>query len=348
MTFSTQQNFTAELDGVTIRDLTNKLDYSLTTYKDRLELVKSILSGTKFFEMYFSDYFKANINTREVLSSNVNVCKALERFTDYILNSKELKQQEDGEKTKYIFHTDPNYFQKKLDRELKVSQIAPNENGSDKSEENVIHFIKREHGNSKKPKVQKILPQDLNKENECGRILTEYNQFLQLVTEELKKKDKSKYSRFLLTKTKGELFNDMVYTKDHLNGVFGYDLKGFNESSILFLDVFDFTNKRHLLGGKVETESGKILQAKGLLYFKRTYDPNSEWDLILMELQKTIDKANLTEKELLTLDMMRQGLRHGEIAQELNIHHQEISRLIDRIAVKVTKVGNKYDGEKSL
>lgn len=345
MAFTNQQNFIAELDGTTLRDLTQKLDYSLTSFEDRMNLVKSILNGTQFFNLYFSDHFKASINAGDVLSSDVNVCHALERFTDYILNSKEVKQEEDKEKTQYVFHSDPNYFQKKLNREVKMSQLSGGDGGND-SDSNVIHFIKRASGNTKKPKKQKITPKDLSENTEVGRILNDYNNFLTFITQELKKKD-SKFNRFLLTKTKGEVQNDMIYTKDHLKGVFGYDLKGFNESTKLYLDVFDFTNKLHLLGGKITDESGKLLlNAKGLLYFNRSFVPGDDWDLVLMDLQNTIDQANLTPKELETLEMMRSNMRPGEIAHELKIHHQEVARLIDRIAVKITRVGNKYDAEK--
>jgi|GEM_PF-2913893 len=343
MAFSTQRNFMGVLDGTNVNELNKKIDYKKTKLEDRKKVVNDILNSTRFYEEYFSDYFNANINSGDYLSSDVNVCKSLERMANYLLNSDEVKAEEDKEKVQYVFHTDLKYFQKKLDRERSVESISGAED-SDHSDL-VIHFLKREERNFKKSKKQVITSQDLKRDDLLGQVLRDYKALEDFITNELKKED-SKYNRYLLAKIKGQLSSDMIYCKDALLGVWGYDLKYFSESTKYNVDVFDFTNEFHLKGGVVETESGHHLVAKGLLFFKPTYDPNNDFDFVLWDLQNTINKANLTDFEKVVLEMARSGLTQEEIATNLNTYQKKISRTIDIIAKKVARVGNKYDAEK--
>lgn len=345
MAFSTQQNFVGVLDGTTVNELNRKIDYTKTKLEDRKKVINDILDNTKFYEEYFSNYFNPNINSRDYLSNNINVCRSLERMANYLLNSDEVKEEENKEKVKYVFHTDQKYFQKKMDRELSIESITKMKD--EDHSESVIHFLKRGEKNFKKSKTQKITNDDLNRDDELGQILRDYKALEAFITLELKK-EKSKYNRYLLTKVKGQLSGDMIYTKNSLLGVFGYDLKAFSESTKYNFDVFDFTNELHLKGCVIETESGQRIVAKGLLYFRPTNDPNSDFNHVLWDLQNTIDKAALTEFEKQVLESIRDGLTQEEIAYNLNTYQKKISRTIDLIAKKVAKVGNKYDAKEQV
>lgn len=351
MAFSTQQNFTGKLDETNVNELNKKIDYTKTKLEDRKKVINDILNSTKFYEEYFSNYFNPNITSRDYLSDSINVCRSLERMASYLLNSDEIKEEEDKEKTQYIFYTDSKYFQKKIDKEMSIESIVKtkNKNHSD----TVIHFLKRSEKNHKKRKAQKITKDDLNRNDELGKILRDYKSLEDFTTSELKKK-KSKHSRYLLTKIKGQVSDDMICTKNSLLGVFGYNLKSFSESTKPNIDIFDFTNKNHLLGIYVEVEkrnkkTGKIEKkkeyVKGLLYFKPEFDPNDEFSFVLRDLQETIDKAGLTEEEKFVLEQIRNGVRKVDIARSLNTNHVRISRIMEIIANKVIKVGNKYDAK---
>lgn len=93
-----------------------------------------------------------------------------------------------------------------------------------------------------------------------GEILRSYKPFYDFVTQKLKNKEGN---RFILSRIKGQLQHDMIYSKDTLLGVFGYNLKYFSQSTEYDIDVFDFTNPLHLKGDVVETESEKPSQLKG-------------------------------------------------------------------------------------
>ncbi|MEK5205258.1 hypothetical protein NST55_28880 [Bacillus sp. FSL R10-2789] len=348
MAFTTQQNFVGVLSDTDIVTLNSKIDYKKTKLEDRKKIVEGIIEGTEFYNEYFSSYFKATINAGDSLSHNVNVCKSLERMANYLLNSEEIKKEEDENVVQYVFHTDPKYFQKKVDREKSIEGLTETENGGHAEE--IIHFLKREGKNYKKGKDQFINAKDLERADFLGEVLRSYNSLLEFVTEELKKKGSSQYNRYLLTKIKGQLSNDMIYSKDHLLGIWGYELKGFSESTVYDLDVFDFTNKVHLNGIAIEVKGKdgkpKKEHIKGLLYFKPDFDPSNDFSYILKDLQDTVDKAGLTEEEKFVLEQMRNGASKVEVARALNTHHVKIMRTMEIITNKVCKVGNKYDGKR--
>ncbi|PHA62881.1 response regulator transcription factor [Bacillus wiedmannii] len=343
MAFSTQQSFVGVLDGTDVTTLNKKINYKKTKLEERKQVVEEIVHGTDFYNQYFSSYFKANINAGDSLSHNVNVCKSLERMANYLLNSEEIKKEEDESITQYVFHSDPKYFQKKVERDASLEGMG--EALSNGHYDAVIHFLKREGKNHKVGKDQLIKVEDIERPDELGQILKSYHEFRDYLTEELTKK-KSKHNRYLLTKAKGQVDHDMKYIKDYFLRIFGYDLKSFSESTNYDLDVFDFTNELHLKGAIIESESGKPIVAKGLLYFQPSIDPNSDFDHILWDLQNTIDKAGLTEEEKFVLEGIRSGWTQEEIAQDLNTYQKKISRTIDVIARKVSRVGNKYDAKR--
>jgi len=344
MAFSTQQNFLAELDGTTVYELNQKIDYSKLTLDERKREVESILENTDFYSEYFSEHFKGSINSGDSLSQEINVCKSLEKMANYLLNSEEVRKMEDAEQTKYVFHTDAQYFRKKIERESSLEFLLD-------SGEGTIHFLKRNEKNYKKPKTQVITKDDLDRKDELGEILRNLQAYSEFINQELKNPN-TKFNRYLLTKIKGQLSADMVYIKEKMLGVFGEDFVTCKEGASPDLDVFDFTNHSHLNGFTLETTDKKGRKKKefikGLLYFKPYLDLNNDFSIILTDLQNTIDKANLTDIEKYVLNEMRNGSTKKEVAETLNCSHVKVTRTMEIIASKVAKVGNKYDAKEKV
>lgn len=335
--------FSGNLDNTNALELNNKIDYSKNKLKDRLEVVNNILDSTTFYEEYFDNHYKFNPNARQCLSEDINVCKSLERIANYLLNSKEIKEEEDREKIKYIFYTDRSYFERLLARENSLSSIM----GIDcpEHEEAVIHFLKRDDRNFIKEKAQIITEKDLKAENEMGEVLRAYDDFLQHINIALKEKD-SRYNRFYLTKQKNLITNDMLYVKDSYLGVFETSPKTFKTNPQYDLDIFDFTNKTHLKGCSYKQNSGRPIFAKGLIYFDTVkLDPNRDFSFVLLDLQNTINEAGLTIKEKDILSLLRKGYSQVDISEKFNITQAYISQTINGIVNKIKKVGNKYDLE---
>lgn len=338
MAFSTQQNFVAELDGTTVAEILKKLDYKIIDLEGRKKVVSDILNSTGFFKEYFSGYFRVNITNNDSLSVNNNVCLALEKMTNYILNSSEVKKMDDKEKSKYIFYTDSLHFDKKINKELSIESMSGENGNSD----NVIHFLKRDNKNYKRAKTQKITNKDLKRDDFLGEVLRSYQIFKDFLTEEIKKGKESKFNRFTLTKVKNQIENDMIYSKDHLLGVWGYELKSFSESTEPNIDVFDFTNINHLHGVTLEKD-GRCEFIKGLLYLKATDDYMNDFNLILIDLQNLVNKTELSEEELFILSAIQHGLPKKVVADLLDVNPMKITRSMVTISEKVALMGDKYD-----
>lgn len=339
-------NFSGRLDNTTINEINKKLDFSKTSLKDREKVVNDILDNTSFFDEYFDDYYNYSPSNTDCLSSDNNVCKALERMASYLLNSDEVKAEEDREKIKYVFYTDLNYFKKKIEREKSLDSIINSENQD--YQDIVIHFLRREEKNYKKSKSQKITAADLKREDSLGEILRQYNQYLEKITEELTAKGTRKNkNRYILSRIKNSIEDDMVYCKNHFLGVFGYELSPTNETTKYDLDVFDFTNEIHLKGKAFISSKGKPVFAKGLIYLKPEFNPDNEMSYILMDLQNVIDKAGLTSFEQEVLDGIRNGLTQSELAANIGVNQNKVFRTIQGIIKKIIAVGETYDAAKS-
>lgn len=338
-------HFTSELDGKSVNDLVKNIDYKKTKLKDRMENIENILESSEYYTEYFSEYYKPNINTSDGLSSDNNVCMSLERMANYILNSQEVKDEENKEKTKYVFHTDKKYFEKKIAREQSISQMIGSDYENDE-EMNTVHLLKNTEQNSRKAKTQKITAEDLNRTDKLGEVLSDYNKFLDVIDLELKNKE-SRFSRYLLTKTKGAILQDMIYCKDQLLGVWGYHLKNFYESTEPDLNVFDFTNEEHLKGKSLlfKDKDGveRELKVKGLIYFQSELKPDDDFSLTIYDLNNLIKKINLTTNEEITLREIRLNQSNVAIAKMLEVSPKAIEYYINRIVEKIIKVGDKYD-----
>lgn len=106
---SPRARFSGELGGIKVEDLKG-LDYNIETLEGRLKEVRNKLDKVSpFFDEYFftketdeegetpRQYYKYNPNSGDELSEDINICKYIQAYGSYILNSKDLprdKQQE--------------------------------------------------------------------------------------------------------------------------------------------------------------------------------------------------------------------------------------------------------------
>ncbi|MCT4776358.1 MULTISPECIES: hypothetical protein [Exiguobacterium] len=341
MTLPHQKKIIKSSSSATVNELKQSLDYQKVHLKDRIDVVEKMLNQSDFYEDYFSTLFKSNITSQDPLSEEVNVCRSLSRMADYILSSKEVKDEKDAKKNNYVFYTDNQYFRRKMEREVNFSELGGST--SFNNEEDLIHLLKCSEKNYKAEKVQKIVSEDLERTDFLGQILKDYKQLNDYLSNELKSKSNN-YNRYLLSRMKGQTARDMIYCKDTLSGVFAYNPKNVSESTKPDYDVFDFTDKDHLLGKSIAAEESRpALKVKGLLYFEPQPLSNGDFALVLHDLNETIKKAGLTNREKFVLSKVRDGASNTSIADSLEINKMEITRVIQRIAKKVIKVGNKYD-----
>ena len=317
MAFTSQQNFLASIDGVTANELNRVMDRTLDNYDERKACIENTLEGTSFFEEYFTDYYNVNASQNDYLSLENNVCKVLENYASYLLNSKDI---DDEESQQYKFYYDESEFMRAINKDVKYD---------DKGQE-VIDFLLANQSNYKKAKDQKITAADLNRNDVVGDVLRDYQSYIDLL-------NNSNMQAYRRNRLKGEVQRDMILAKDALLRVHGYNLRYFSESTKPDLEVFDFADFNQLKGYTMEGVESRYAKIDGLLRMKFNGDFQNDFQCILYDLDTLIDKTKLTEKERECLNYFRNGLTNTKTSDILGIDHSVISRNIDRAIKKVNK-----------
>ena len=123
---SPRARFTGTLNGIKVEDLKG-LDFNIETLEGRLKEVREKLDKVSpFFDEYFftseeeedgekpRQYYKFDPNTTDELSEDINICKYIQSYGSYILNSKDLPRDKQIEYT--ILSEDE--FKKQLLKEM--------------------------------------------------------------------------------------------------------------------------------------------------------------------------------------------------------------------------------------
>ena len=124
---SPRARFTGELNGIKVEELKG-LDFNVETVEGRLKEVRRKLEKVApFLEEYFfteeeedengekpRQYYKFDPNTTDELSEDINICKYIQSYGSYILNSKDLPRDRQLE---YTILTEDE-FKKQLLKEM--------------------------------------------------------------------------------------------------------------------------------------------------------------------------------------------------------------------------------------
>lgn len=317
MAFTSQQNFLASIDGVTANELNRVMDRTLDNYEERKKCIESTLEGTSFFEEYFTNYYNVNASQNDYLSLENNVCKVLENYASYLLNSKDI---EDEESQQYKFYYDESTFRRAVNKDMKYDEKGPE----------VIDFLLANQSNYKKAKDQKITSSDLKRNDYLGDVLRDYQTYIDVL-------NNSNMQAYRRNRLKGEVQRDMILSKDALLRVHGYQLRYFSESTKPNLELFDFADFNQLKGYTVEGVDPHYTKVDGLLKMKFNGDFQYDFQCILYDLDILIEKTKLTERERECLNYFRNGLTNVKIADILNVDEKSIRRSIDSAIKKVNK-----------
>src|SRR5699024_2442323 len=317
MAFTSQQNFLASIDGTTANELNRVMDRTLDNYEERKKCIESTLEGTSFFEEYFTNYYNVNASQNDYLSLENNVCKVLENYASYLLNSKDI---DDEESQQYKFYYDESEFMRAINKDIKYD---------DKGQE-VIDFLLANQSNYKKAKDQKITAADLNRNDVVGEVLRDYQSYVDLL-------NNSNMQAYRRNRLKGEVQRDMILAKDALLRVHGYNLRYFSESTKSDLEVLDFADFNQLKEYSVDGDDLHYSKVDGLLRMKFNGDFQNDFQCILYDLDILIEKTKLTDRERECLNYFRNGLTNVKIGDIINITSQSVDQSIDSAIKKVNK-----------
>ncbi len=320
--------FNSEINNTRASDFRN-LNYQKTKLEERKEEIENLLkSDNDFFNTYFDKFYKDNAGSSDELSEKNTVCKALEGLANYLLGSEEVREERKNSKTKYKFYVDETEFKLRTKKELAMTNLTYESDSSDiEVVDNVIHFLKQSKENFKKEKTLTIKNDDLKKGDYCAKVLGDYNVMYQFITQEIRNPNKLKGKRQKLTTMKKDIMDDMIYTKEHLQGVFGKNPRNLlSDSTEPDWDEFDYKNVQHM---------------KKLIYIISDFNPNSDISYFLMDLENLFEKCKtknvLSKDEIVIYKMIRQGYKNVEIAHNLNVDRYVITRKVNTLVKKLCK-----------
>lgn len=357
MSFENRHIFRGRINNISLGDLRIQPEhYEKESVEKRIEIIERILEEKGgFFEEYFDNHYKVELSQNDELSENNNVCRVLESYADYILSSKEVREERKQKGFKYRFYVDKLEFKRRVKKEESLEGTLENAKGKIdtnkvENDEKVIDFLLKTEKNNKLSKQQAIFEEDLNENSYCGEILRQYKSAIDDIYSKLediricnkeKRKDengkiiKSKYAnkRHILTKVRKDLHYDMIQCKTQLKGSFGDRLRNqIKESTEPSWDCFDWHNPQHI---------------KELLLLQYNFETQDDLSYMVMDLEDIITelkevyyngdgkKVNFSKQEIEVVDLIRRGYKITEIANIFGVKQPAISKVVRHIVEKI-------------
>lgn len=315
------------------------LDYNENSLDNRLNYINNLLNskfddeGRNFFEIYFDEKYKCELSQGEELSEKNNVCQTLEKMTNYLLGSTEMRKLRNEERQKYFFYVDRDEFKKRTCKESSLNKMIDSQNKNNSNQDNAIHFLLNTNHNYKKSKGQVITKEDLKENTKTGEVLRDYNKYLEFVTNEIKNPTKYKGMRNKLTKIKNGVSQDMLLSKTMLNGTFGERLRNQITETTPCVDWDEFS----------WCDSNQVKEL--LLLSSREFDFGSDLYHLLLDFKIIINEMfNMklfTNQEIKVIKLIIKGYNQTEISEVLNVTRQRVNFIIKKISKDICDYSTK-------
>lgn len=265
---SYRARFQGKLAGVSVEELKG-LDYEKEKLIDRMEEVLNKLDKVQpFFDEYFfqkenddrdngefdhlitesdeREYYRYSPNTTDELSEDINICKYIQMYAGYILNSKDLPRERQQE---YSILTEEE-FEKQLKKEMATDF---------KADANVVLDCrpKNDYNNltlriNKKdlyPNLQNNKYGVRDKDVELAVVLNGYETFKEYLKGELRKLQAGEYTKFNLIQLRSLLSSindDMLLSKNMLLGIRSQAKRLGDENPMNDYSTLDYSNPEHI------------------------------------------------------------------------------------------------------
>ena len=341
---SPRARFTGELNGIKVEELKG-LDFNVETVEGRLKEVRRKLEKVSpFFEEYFfteeeedengekpRQYYKFDPNTTDELSEDINICKYIQSYGSYILNSKDLPRDRQLE---YTILTEDE-FKKQLLKEMATDF---------KSDAGVV--LDTRPTNDYKNLDLKITKKDMypelqhnpygirEKDKELASILNDYETLREHLRCEMAKIKSGEGSYLTLYQIKSMLaiiMGDMYDAKRMVLGIRNQAKRLGDESPYNDFSTLDYSNPEH------------IKQCLKFCTITKTPRPDDDVSHIGYDLHLAINKL-YKRKKLDNIDReIIECYNSGnysleEIGKELKMSKVAIFKRINRISKKISEV----------
>lgn len=349
---SYRANFRGTLAGIKTEDLRG-LDYSKEKLIERMEEVLNKLDQVQpFFDEYFfqkenedrdngefeyltteSDkrqYYNYSPNVTDELSEDINICKFIQSYASYILNSKDLPREKQQE---YSILTEEE-FEKQLLKETATDF---------KVESNVVldcrpknDYINLEHKVTKKdlyPHLQNNKYGVREKDLYLAEVLNCYETFREYLREEMRKLKNGEPTKLTLYKLKtllGGLAGDVVDAKKMILGIRAQAKRLGDESPLNDYSTLDYNNPEHI---KYILKFCKITKSP------RPDDMMSHigYDMYVA-IKKLTKLKQLDNIDREIIECFNANYTLEDIGKEVGMKKQSVDYRLKRICEKITRV----------
>lgn len=339
------RKYTGKIGGKSINDYyLSQNATELTTYEERLKLVKDVLNidddgfsedefMMKIFEVDEGTVVNVHVNKNQLWSES-NVCDVLESLGTYLLNAQDIKDDT------RIYDTYGEYKMHKKEQDIirtrgTCSELVKNER--DNEFKPVIMFEEESYqGNYKLSKKMELKENDSSKYPQL-KDYDDYRKWLKNIHDNKEARVelannidiKNKYSSGSLIyksrKIRSGINDDMLLYKEHIIQPirFKAPLKDSGYPSWDEIDFFDENQVYYLLPLKKEPN-----------------DLQDDFYWILKDLNNLIDECTFTEKQRIILECYRCGMSLSTIARHCGITDSVVQKTI-KSCVKI--IVNQYE-----
>ena len=350
MSFENRHIFRGRINNISLGDLKIKTDCcKIEGLEERKKIVENILKEKgMFFDEYFDNHYKVELSQNDELSENNNVCKVLESYANYLLGSKEVREERKKSDFIYRFYIDKTEFKERtkieesLEGKIHTAGLKGGVERISENNERVIDFLLKTTSNNKLSKQQRVFEKDIQEDSYCGKVLRDYQSALDEIDYRLKdikickkedRESKDSGQRYILTKAKKDIHYDMIQCKTQLKGSFGDRLRNqIKESTEPSWDCFDWHNPQHI---------------KELLLLQYDYETQDDLSYMVMDLEDIItelkevyyngegEKKSFSKKEKEVIDLIRKGYSESEIKKIINVSQQRVNELVWNMSGKI-------------
>lgn len=332
---SPRANFSGSIEGIEVSDL-GGLDFNKFNSDERLAFLEEKLKKVDaFFLRYFlqedgeREYFKCNINTTDELSQDINICKIIERYGTYLLNSSDVKN---NMVEKYEILTEQE-FKRVLNRESATDFKAPNCILDTRPSNDYTHLDLKITKSDMFPTTKDAKYGVRKKDLELAEVLKAYERLrvhLKNEMEKIKNKEESTLSLYKIKYLLSTILGDMYDSKRMILGVRCPAKRLGDESPYNDFSAIDYSDKEHI--------------RHCLKFCKITNSPRPD-DMcshIGYDLKKAIERLQAQNKidfiDLEIIDCYNSNYTIRDIATEVGKDTKTIQQRLDKICRRIKGV----------
>lgn len=341
---SHRARFQGSLGGVSVQDFKG-LDYELEKLEDRMELIKNKVKEIEpFTDLYFfqqeesedmegeevKEYFNYSPSCKEELSIDTNICKFIEQYGSYLLNSKDLPKERQQEYT--ILNEED--FKKFLSKEMSsdsgsdATVVMDTRPTNDYTNMN-LKITKKDMDVSLQKNKYGIRDKDIR----LASILNDYNTLKEHLKGELRKiqlGEPAKYDLMKIRTLLADINDDMLLCKIMILGLKSQAKRLGDESPYNDFSTLDYSDPTHIK---------HCLKFVGITNTPRPDDMSSH---IGYDLNKAIGKlkkqGKLDKIDLEIIECYNSNYSLSDIGEEIGMSKVAVHKRIDKISQKISEV----------